>query len=258
MKYTDEELLKEIREADSEVEGPPTGPYFDERDGPGTSTVTNRFGKWTTAKRKAGVDNVGENGKLPANDDYFEKIDTSEKAYWLGVLYGDGSINDSGKTDKVFLGMIDRDHIEKFKTALDSEHKIIERDNGVYGISVTNQKIVDDLNNWGIDSNKTHSNTLPDLTNEENRAAFVRGFFDADGNIGQYDRFRLSSSNRNRLEKLLEWLPSGGVVREINSGDVYGLFVRNQDGLDEFWNWVFPDGKDTEPALERKLTKIPE
>lgn len=31
--------------------------------------------------------------KYKYNKDYFSKIDTSDKVYWLGFLYADGSIN---------------------------------------------------------------------------------------------------------------------------------------------------------------------
>lgn len=256
MKYTDEELLDEIREANTEVEGPPTGPYFDQREGPGTSTVTNRFGKWTTAKRKAGVDNVGVNGKLPVNRDYFSSIDTPEKAYWLGVLYGDGCINTSNTTDGVFLGLKEREHVAKFKSALDAEHAILERKNGVYVIEIRDQQLVDDLAGYGLDSDKTFSNALPNLVEESHRAAFTRGLFDADGTFGNTIWFRVSGSNIERFEKLIEWFPSDGIVRDYQDCAPV-LEVRKKDGVYDLWNWLYPDGSATAPALERKLKKIP-
>ena len=50
---------------------------------------------------------------------YFDKINTEEKAYWLGFLYADGSI--SSKEDKIELGLAEKDlhHIEKFKQTHD-------------------------------------------------------------------------------------------------------------------------------------------
>ena len=36
---------------------------------------------------------IGFRSKYPVNEDYFEDINTKEKAYWLGVLYADGAIN---------------------------------------------------------------------------------------------------------------------------------------------------------------------
>ena len=39
--------------------------------------------------------------KYEYNKDYFGKIDTSDKAYWLGFLYADGSINRYYKNEKL-------------------------------------------------------------------------------------------------------------------------------------------------------------
>ena len=39
-------------------------------------------------------------GKYYYNKDFFEKIDTEEKAYWLGFLYADGCINRMYKNEK--------------------------------------------------------------------------------------------------------------------------------------------------------------
>ena len=51
---------------------------------------------------------------------YFDNINSFKKAYWLGFLSADGSL----KNNKVQICLSDKDHIEKFKEDLKSEHKI--------------------------------------------------------------------------------------------------------------------------------------
>ena len=54
----------------------------------------------------------------------FEKIDTEEKAYWLGFLYADGSVG--SKDDRIELGLAEKDfhHIEKFRDFIGINNKI--------------------------------------------------------------------------------------------------------------------------------------
>ena len=58
---------------------------------------------------------------------YFENIDTEEKAYWLGFLYADGCVTPN--TVRVELQASDKKHIEKFREAVQANIKnfIIEK-----------------------------------------------------------------------------------------------------------------------------------
>ena len=56
------------------------------------------------------------------NENYFENIDTKEKAYWLGFLYADGYVR-KGEL-RLKLKFSDKKHIKKFKKELKSEHII--------------------------------------------------------------------------------------------------------------------------------------
>lgn len=256
MKYSNDTLLDEIRRATEELERPATYDYFNERDGPSSRLVETRFGAWTKAKRLAGVSNTGAYGKMPVNSDYFETVDTAEKAYWLGVLYGDGSIIDYEPHDRVYLGMTDREHVVKFKNAIDAEQSVCSKDDGSHVITITDQKIADDLIALGCDGDKTFSNTLPPLTDEALRAAFTRGLFDADGSFGGRGTwFTVRGANQERFKKLLEWLPCNGKVR--NYDGTPSLLVSQGDGVFDLWAWLYSDGIETEPSLERKRENLP-
>ena len=56
------------------------------------------------------------------NENYFENIDTEEKAYWLGFISADGSICKSSKYNSyrlvLNLNRLDEHHILKFKNAI--------------------------------------------------------------------------------------------------------------------------------------------
>ena len=47
------------------------------------------------------------------NSDYFEAIDSSDKAYWLGFLYADGGISNNKNLIRINLQEQDREHLQK-------------------------------------------------------------------------------------------------------------------------------------------------
>lgn len=64
--------------------------------------------------------------KFYADYSYFDAIDTEEKAYWLGFVWCDGSINWSKTNPMLQLNVAERDrsHLEKFKKHINSNHSI--------------------------------------------------------------------------------------------------------------------------------------
>lgn len=144
-------------------------------------------------KRNGRIHIIG-NKKYYVNDNYFEKIDSEEKAYWLGFLYADGYVRmSSGRSGhlKLKLKNTDRNHIEKFREALKSNYPIIDgKENFKVGerkytsftssINIYNTKIVHDLFKLGCLNNKTFKIRLPELENEL-MIHFIRGYFDGDG-----------------------------------------------------------------------------
>lgn len=129
------------------------------------------------------------------NENFFEKIDTEEKAYWLGFIYADGYVQRNKDKRNSELGIElqigDIEHLKKFNKSINGnvEVKIKERFDYRYGHSNTHcvirlykSKIVDDLIKLGVVPNKSHIITFPQL-NKDMVLPFIRGFFDGDGCI---------------------------------------------------------------------------
>lgn len=126
--------------------------------------------------------------KVSLNVDYFNKINTSDKAYWLGFLYADGAINESRV--RICISKRDEELVHKFKQSLNSGHKISETINRRSGneylqaeISITSQPMVKDLMKHGCHSRKTFTCKFPTHINNNLMRHFVRGYFDGDGCI---------------------------------------------------------------------------
>lgn len=119
---------------------------------------------------------------------FFDKIDTEEKAYWLGFIYANGWISNSNGVG-IELNQHDTSHLYKFKQALQSEHEIhIYHKNSTFGPQVNarfcfNSKHMSNiLTNYYGTRNKTYEGKLPSIRSDLIRH-MIRGVFDGDGSL---------------------------------------------------------------------------
>lgn len=127
-------------------------------------------------------------------ENFFEDIDSEEKAYFLGLLFTDGSVTDEHKRQsQVRLELQERDLelLEKYKNILGIGSKTTfstkkNKNNTISKsalVSFRSQKMVDDLKKYGIIKNKTYlTKHLPDIR-QELIPHFLRGLIDGDGSI---------------------------------------------------------------------------
>src|SRR3990167_6318101 len=64
--------------------------------------------------------------KFKIDEDFFNSIDTEEKAYWLGFISGDGNVGRNNNLLTISLSRLDKKHLIKFKNDIKSEHKILD------------------------------------------------------------------------------------------------------------------------------------
>lgn len=135
------------------------------------------------------------------NENYFEVINTEQKAYFLGLLFADGTnasdrVDANGKLIKrnqIALALKSNDsHIlDSFLFELDSNYKLHIRKyslknkewNNQHVLTITSAKMSEDLSRLGCIPNKTKSLIFPtnDIVPNELIHHFIRGYFDGDG-----------------------------------------------------------------------------
>lgn len=129
--------------------------------------------------------------KLKVNDNYFKTIDTFDKAYFLGLLMADGTVNKKSNLISLTLSEKDVEIIKKFKEVIEydgiigtSSKKLPKSDkyNKYVNISISSPELKKDLIKLGCISAKTHHTYFPDIP-EEFHSHFIRGVFDGDGSI---------------------------------------------------------------------------
>lgn len=147
--------------------------------------------------------------KYNCNYDYFETIDSEQKAYWLGFIMADGSVIHTERIRKlktcetlqkrtylqISLSSVDRKHLEKFSKAINSTYPINDYKVGKAGykpgspysrIIIEDEKLCNDLLKYGIHPNKQLRELYPENIDSEYDIAFIRGFFDGDGCISEH------------------------------------------------------------------------
>lgn len=133
------------------------------------------------------------------NENFFETIDSPEKAYFLGLMYTDGNVRivkNNSKQIRISLQLRDKAIIEKFKEILNADVDLIydKRPNkAMIGFEITNAKLFDDLYAHGVIPNKTYeSKNLPVVDNKY-LIDFLRGLFDGDGTLSYKENYNEAS-----------------------------------------------------------------
>lgn len=166
------------------------------------------------------------------NEDYFEVIDTPEKAYFLGFIFADGCLIDNPKEYRYKLNIKihnkDEDILERFISLLDSEVEIWRSKNReISEIGFSSKKMINDLKNIGVYQNKTYTIEYPKI-DEKLERHFLRGYFDGDGCI-RINEDKRDQSKRGDLRIV------GGSVKFIETlnermGKLFGVNVNKLYG----------------------------
>ncbi len=161
------------------------------------------------------------------NEKYFEEINTSNKAYWLGFIAADGYVG-AGKGNMILgieLSRKDRKHLEKLKKEVEYEGPIYDRkitiknyNYSTYYLSalkICSYRMVEDLARHGIMKNKTKILKRPNI-DEKYYRHWIRGLFDGDGSISMSKKRKLLYGNffgtKDVMEFVVENIPGTNTI----------------------------------------------
>lgn len=220
------------------------------------------------------------------NEDYFKKIDTAEKAYWLGFLYADGCItrfyrNEKLKSMSLEITLQDSDcgHLEKFKNALESnvpiQHKTINNKYKSDRIVINCTSMCRDLIKLGCTPEKSLTLEFPNqkILPDEYLRDFIRGYFDGDGGVS-YTEGIYYNKNRNKeykqhsyscyfcgnkqfLTQLKYVLEYNNInvsdLREDKRSNAVNIYIYGKENIERFKNFIY---KNNCVNLSRKYDKF--
>lgn len=119
------------------------------------------------------------NRRHELDTNYFNKIDSNEKAYWYGFLWADGSIYNNNF--ELTLQARDLYIIEQFKKDIKSSHLIKKHYKyNTYRFLFSSKEFCDKLKLLNITERKSYSSLLP-ILDDKYFPNFLMGLFDGDG-----------------------------------------------------------------------------
>lgn len=127
--------------------------------------------------------------RLFVDETYFNNIDSSNKAYILGLISADGCVRLSPPELSIQLQYRDKHILIDIKKEMQFKGEIKDSvrntSKGVIKkysrIRICNKNIVNSINHYGIHPRKTYGLSVPTCINTENFRHFLRGYFDGDG-----------------------------------------------------------------------------
>ena len=202
----------------------------------------------------------------PRNSNYFQTIDSPDKAYWLGFLYADGYIG-KGSEIRINLSSKDEEHLRKFLSAIEASNSKIHHSEKIIQnkvfyqsyISLKDKKMCEDLEDKGCINKKSFILTFPTEKVPENLYShFIRGYFDGDGSIhftqcGQAKKpnYRISfCGTKDMLEHIRAILGKYKLSLEKRE-NIYSLSINGNKQLEKILSFIY-EGSYDEIELTRK------
>ena|SRR5690606_33491244 len=189
------------------------------------------------------------------NHNFFEVIDTEEKAYWLGFIAADGNIYKTPKNQsliRISQRFEDREIIFKFCQSINFnlEPRMIK--DGTYKIQLTSTKMYNDLLDKGITPRKSLTLKPPKNVPKDLVRHWIRGYFDGDGSIHIHKKNDMISiiilGTYEILEFILKNSKISSKIERQKRHNVHKIRKGGQKSL-EFLDFIY---KDSKIYLERK------
>jgi transposase len=198
----------------------------------------------------------------PIYEDFFDVIDTEEKAYFLGFLYADGC-NQTNHYYAVNLSLneIDRDILNKlslliYKNASDSQKQITihdrrheNRDRGImHTLHINSKHICFELMKKGCMPRKTFLLQYPIWLDRKLHRHFIRGYFDGDGTINNETK-KLSGCKIVSTKEFIEGMHKHTIVKgniyknddseEAKDKNTWVIAFSGNRNIQKFLNWMY-------------------
>lgn len=221
--------------------------------------------------RKGGVEVrrfTDSHRKYEINESFFDKIDTQEKAYFLGWLYSDGYHNEERRQISLTIQETDKDILEKLNKLIYKDKKVklipinLPNHKNQYRILICSQRISKNLKLLGMMQAKSlilkwpKPSQVPDIFIRH----FMRGLFDGDGSVhidknGYCLTFGLTGSYNicKNFRKIIMEECGLNKVKINTVRNIYTVRFHIKKNVDKVYTFLY---KDSVMQLDRKRDRF--
>ena len=209
--------------------------------------------------------------KYKINELFFDKIDSEEKAYFLGLLYADGCNHKRNNYVNIALEVADKELLIKLAELIyvdnPEEHvktydRSAENKGVTASLNINSKHICHKLAELGCDEVKTFKIKYPEWLDESLHRHFIRGYFDGDGCLyvndrkGEGSHFKLTSNIDfvKGMHKIIEDNLSlrCGIYKSTKNSKVFDLMLAGDRQVKKIMDWLYLDST---LYMERKYQK---
>ena len=203
--------------------------------------------------------------KYKINENLLDKIDTQEKAYFLGFFYADGC--NLNNTSCISLASQDIDILYRFSEMFFKENSkerilsyIRKRQNKtelVSKLSFNSKYLCSQLTILGAPRAKTFKIKYPDWLDENLHNHFIRGYFDGDGSIYQSNNkfgWKIASTESMCKGINAQLIKNLGIDISVKpQGNIFNICCSGNKQIHKIMTWLY---KDATIFLQRKYLKF--
>ncbi len=229
------------------------------------TSVLSILRAYGVSPRKAGE---AYNGRI-VNENFFEDISDPDRAYILGFIMADGSINEARNAL-----IIDQKNLEKTLLIEIAEHigrgirVRAQKGRNTVRLWVGNKKLIEDLKRWGVSERKAKTLSFERVIKGMSKDLwphFLRGYLDGDGYIkvvfkdGTFQRAEVTfvSSSKKALEDTMFMLSElglpEGALRYYENREVGYLRYTKGRSSEELLRILY---RDADPFLTRRANLL--
>lgn len=189
------------------------------------------------------------------NEDFFEIIDTEEKAYILGWLISDGYVIYPKGKKNPFWGITvkssDKYILERFKEIIGIEKNIVDskrfrpnrKTKYTYEseLVIISRKMVEDLAKYDIVPRKCKTVTFPSNIRDDLIPHIIRGIFDGDGCIG-INKSVSFTGNQYVISKIQQILENKINLNKVKLFEKEGTFILSfsaKQNVKDFYHYIY-------------------
>lgn len=197
-------------------------------------------------------------------EDFFENIDTEEKAYFLGFVFADGCISKRDSSLTINLHKQDIDIIHKLGKLIyiNGDYNLTQDRDRYIKIGFYSKKIKDDLAKYGCVPAKTFIIRIPNI-NKNLMRHFLRGVFDGDGCLsinGDKSGSRVGLTGcslfiqdiKDYIKKELKIDTQLRLEKRSKTEEVFDISYGSRINVSKLLNYLY---KDASIYLDRKYNK---
>ena len=191
------------------------------------------------------------------SEDFFDKIDCEEKAYFLGYIMADGnvSITNNQYCLKFHIAIQDKEIVDRFLQSINSSNKATFRDKtSSYYLSLTSIHMCKRLIELGVIPQKTSKECIQESISQNLIHHYLRGVFDGDGItcMGKSKRSGFVGSI-NIIKAILNELNEELTIFKAGKNKKVVYFLGGKKFSMKLYNYLYEDAT---IWLQRKRTRL--